>query len=168
MVHSLTDGTRVVLRPIEPSDKNRLRVALGRLSEDAIRRRFLAAKPGFSTGELSYLTEVDGHNHLALVAVLADDPESIVAVARCVRLPDVPDTAEFAIVVGDPFQRRGLGKLMARALADAARAAGIRRFAATMLSDNVAVRRLMDTFTAGLALQRVDHGVRELVVDLAA
>lgn len=168
MDHSLKDGTRVQLRPIEASDKDRLRVALGRLSQDAIRRRFLAAKPRFSSGELSYLTEIDGHNHLALVAVLADDPESIVAVARCVRLPDAPDTAEFAIVVGDPFQRRGLGTLMARALADAARAVGIRRFAAVMLSDNVAVRRLMDTFAAGLGQERVDNGVRELVVDLAA
>jgi RimJ/RimL family protein N-acetyltransferase len=166
--HSLKDGTRVLVRPIEPSDKDRLRVALGRLSQDAIRRRFLAAKSRFSSGELSYLTEIDGHNHLALVAVLADDPESIVAVARCVRLPDAPETAEFAIVVGDPFQRRGLGTLMARALADAARDVGIRRFAATMLSNNVAVRRLMDTFTEGLGQERVDHGVRELVVDLAA
>jgi len=166
--HSLKDGTRVQLRPIEASDKDRLRVALGRLSQDAIRRRFLAAKPRFSNAELSYLTEIDGHNHLALVAVLADDPESIVAVARCVRLPDAPDTAEFAIVVGDPFQRRGLGTLMATTLADAARAVGIRRFAATMLSDNVAVRRLMDTFAAGLGQERVNNGVRELVVDLAA
>lgn len=168
MDHSLKDGTRVLVRPIEPSDKDRLRVALGRLSQEAIRRRFLAAKPRFSSGELSYLTEIDGHNHLALVAVLADDPESIVAVARCVRLPDAPETAEFAIVVGDRFQRRGLGTLMARALADVARGVGIRRFAATMLSDNVAVRRLMDTFTEGLGQERVDHGVRELVVDLAA
>lgn len=168
MDHSLKDGTRVQLRPIEASDKDRLRIALGRLSQDAIRRRFLAAKPRFSSGELSYLTEIDGHNHLALVAVLADDPESIVAVARCVRLPEAPDTAEFAIVVGDPFQRRGLGTLMARALADAARAVGIRRFAATMQSDNVAVRRLMDMFAAELGQERVDNGMRELVVDLAA
>ena len=64
--------------------------------------------------------------------MLADDPESIVAVARCVRLPDAPDTAEFAIVVGDPLQGRGLGSLLARELATAARSAGIRRFSATM------------------------------------
>ena len=168
MLHSLPDGTRILLRPIEAADKARLSAALGRLSQETIRRRFLAAKPTFSTSELRYLTEVDGHNHLALAAVLADDPEALVGVARCVRLPDAPDTAEFAIVVGDAYQGRGLGTLLARELAGAARAVGIRRFAATMLSDNAAVRRLMATISAHLELERLEGGVREVVVDLAA
>jgi RimJ/RimL family protein N-acetyltransferase len=168
MAHTLRDGTRVLLRPIEPADKDRLTVALSRLSQETIRRRFLAAKPRFSTGELRYLTEIDGRDHIAIVAVLAEEPESIVAVARCVRLPDVPATAEFAIVVGDPMQGLGLGTLMARALADTARAAGIRRFAATMLSDNSAVRHLMETITERLESDRVGGGLRDVVIDLAA
>ena len=168
MLRSLPDGTRVLLRPIEAGDKARLSVALGHLSQETIRRRFLAAKPRFSAGELRYLTEVDGHNHLALAAFLAEDPDTIVGVARCVRLASDRETAEFAIVVGDPLQGRGLGTLLARELAAAARAAGIRRFAATMLSDNEAVRRLMGTISAHLASDRVDHGVRDVVIDLAA
>ena len=168
MLHTLPDGTRILLRPIEPGDKARLSLALARLSQETIRRRFLAAKPRFSSGELRYLTEVDGHQHLALVALLADDPDAIVGVARCVRLPERPDTAEFAIVVADPLQGRGLGTVLARELAQAARAAGIRRFAATMLSDNDAIRRLMRTITTHLEEGRVQAGVREVVVDLAA
>ena len=62
-------------------------------------------------------------------------------------MPDAPDTAEFAIVVGDPLQGRGLGSLLARELATAARSAGIRRFSATMAGENVAVRRLIAHFT---------------------
>jgi RimJ/RimL family protein N-acetyltransferase len=166
--HTLPDGTPILLRPIEAADKDRLAVALGRLSQETIRRRFLAAKPRFSSSELRYLTEIDGRNHLALAAFLAADPETIVGVARCVRLPEAPDTAEFAIVVGDALQGRGLGTLMARELATAARAAGIRRFAATMLGDNVAVRRLMGTISAHLELEKIEAGVREVVVDLAA
>jgi RimJ/RimL family protein N-acetyltransferase len=168
VIHTLHDGTRILVRPIEPGDKARLSAALGRLSRETIRRRFFAAKPGFTSGELRYLTEVDGRNHLALVALPAEDPDSIIAVARCVRLADSADTAEFAIVVGDAYQGRGLGTLLARELAGAARAAGIRRFAATMLSDNDAIRRLMGTISAHLELDRMDHGVREVVVDLAA
>jgi len=153
-----------VIRPIEPGDKERLVNGLAQLSAESIRKRFLAAKPRFTKSELRYLTEVDGRNHIALVALLDDQ---LVAVARCVRLPDRPDTAEMAIVVGDPWQGQGLGTALTHALADAALAVGIRRFAATMLGDNEAARRLMRTFSARLDEARVD-GLREVVVELAA
>ncbi len=168
MYRTLPDGTELVLRPIEPGDKARLSQALGRLSAETARRRFFAAKPSFTSGELRYLTEVDGVDHLALVALHAGDPETIVGVARCVRLADAPDTAEFAIVVSDAMQGRGLGSLLSRTLADAARAAGIRRFAATMLAENAAVRRLMQTISGRLEDERMHNGVREVVVQLAA
>ena len=167
-MRTLPDGTPILIRPIEPGDKARLSAALGRLSQETIHRRFLAAKPRLSSAELRYLTEVDGHDHVALVAFLAGDPDSIVAVARCVRLVDAADTAEFAIVVGDPLQGRGLGSLLARELATAARSAGIRRFSATMAGENVAVRRLIAHFTRTLERDHVADGVREVVVELAA
>jgi RimJ/RimL family protein N-acetyltransferase len=165
--YTLPSGVRVVVRPIEPSDKERLVNGLRQLSLESIRRRFLAAKPRFSQSELRYLTEVDGVNHIALVAVLEDDPEQLVAVARCVRLPDRPGTAEMAIVVGDPWQGQGVGRELARRLADAALAVGIRRFAATMLGDNEAARRLMRTFARRLEEGSVSAGLREVVVELA-
>ena len=154
-----------VIRPIEPGDKERLVNGLAQLSAESIRKRFLAAKPRFTKSELRYLTEVDGRNHIALVAL---DDDQLVAVARCVRLPDRPDTAEMAIVVGDPWQGQGLGRALTLALADAAVAVGIRRFAATMLGDNEAARRLMRTFSRRLEEARVDGGLREVLVELAA
>lgn len=155
----------MAIRPIEPGDKARLAEGLRRLSQETIRRRFLAAKPRFTSAELRYLTEIDGVDHIALVATDGDD---LVAVARCVRLPDRPDTAEMAIVVGDPYQGRGLGRALATALADAAVAVGIRHFAATMLADNEPARRLMRTIARRLTEQRASGGVRELLLDLAA
>ena len=157
-----------VIRPIEPGDKERLVNGLRQLSEESIRKRFLAAKPRFTKAELRYLTEVDGVNHIALVAVLEDDPDQLVAVARCVRLPDRPGTAEMAIVVGDPWQGQGLGTAMTRELADAAVAVGIRRFAATMLGDNEPARRLMRTFSRRLEESRIAGGLREMTVELVA
>jgi RimJ/RimL family protein N-acetyltransferase len=168
MLHRLDGGSRVLIRPIEPGDKEKLVNGLRQLSEESIRKRFLAAKPRFSRSELRYLTEIDGVNHIALVAVLADDPDQLVAVARCVRLPDRPATAEMAIVVGDPWQGQGLGRELAQRLADAALAVGIRRFAATMLGDNIAARRLMRTFSRRLEEGLVVGGVREVLVELAA
>jgi hypothetical protein len=99
----------VRIRPVEPGDKPRLEAGLARLSLESIRRRFLMAKPSLSAAELRYLTEIDGVHHIALVALLEDDPDEIVAVARCVRLEPGGATAEFAIVVADELQGRGLG-----------------------------------------------------------
>ena len=100
--------------------------------------------------------------------MLEADPDQLVAVARCVQLPDRPGTAEMAIVVGDPWQDQGLGTAMTHALADAALAVGIRRFAATMLGDNEAARRLMRTFSRRLDEGTPSGGVREVLVELAA
>ena len=168
MLYTLPSGSRVLVRPIAADDKDKLARGLRQLSDESIRKRFLAAKPRFTRAELRYLTEVDGSNHIALVAVLEDDPDQLVAVARCVRLPDREATAEMAIVVGDPWQNQGLGRAMATALADAALAVGIRRFAATMLGDNEAARRLMRTFARRLEEGQVYAGVREVLVELAA
>jgi len=156
------------IRPIAPDDKELLARGLSQLSLESIRKRFLAAKPRFTASELRYLTEVDGVNHIALVAVLAEDPDQLVAVARCVRLPDRQDTAEMAVVVGDPFQAQGVGRAITNVLADAAVGAGIRRFAATMAGDNVAARRLMQTFERRLDEAWVSGGVREVLVDIVA
>jgi protein lysine acetyltransferase len=164
----LSDGTAVVIRPILPSDKVMLSEALLRLSEESRRRRFLSAKPSLSAAELRYLTEVDGRDHYALVAQLADDPSAIVAVGRFVRLPWDGTTAEAAIVVCDELQRRRLGTQLARMLGDAARRRGIRRFVATVLSDNPAAMRLMRTLTTRLEDGGHDRGVREVLMDLAA
>src|SRR5436305_4626748 len=103
---------------------------LAHLSEESRRLRFLGAKPRFTGAELRYLTEVDGCDHYALVAQLADDPLAIVAVARFVRLAGDRSAAEVAIVVTDSLQRRRLGTQLARMLGEAARRRGIRRFVA--------------------------------------
>jgi RimJ/RimL family protein N-acetyltransferase len=167
MLRVLSDGTRVRIRPVEPADGPRLEVALARLSTESIRRRFLAAKPSLSAAELRYLTEVDGSDHIALVAVLDEDPDLIAAVARCVRTEPGGDTAEFAIVVGDELQALGLGTALAKVLAERASAAGIRRFEATTLADNDAVQHLIEGFASRTEQHIRPGGVREIVAELA-
>jgi acetyltransferase len=167
MLARLADGTLVVLRKIRPSDKALLVAGLQRLSLESNRARFLSPKPHFSRAELRYLTEVDGVAHVAYVAVLADDPEHLVAVGRWVRLASDPLAAEIAIVVGDDYQGQGLGRRLGLLLADQAREQGIERFVATMLSDNVPAHRLFAAISERLEYER--HGaVDELVAELLA
>jgi acetyltransferase len=163
----LSDGTEVALRPIRPTDKARLAAGLTRLSETSVQRRFLGPKPGLTRAELRYLTEVDGHDHYAIVAV-EPRTDDLVAVGRWVRLVSDPLGAEAAIVVCDDLQGRGLGRELARRLADAARAHGIRRIHATMLSDNPPAHALMRVIAERLSDGAHDRGVHEVVAQLAA
>ena len=160
-------GEGIVFRYIRPDDKGRLAAALARLSPESQRRRFLMPKPRFSSSELRYLTEIDGFDHVAILAVLADDPESIVGVGRFVRLRDQPDTAEVAIVVGDRFQGQGLGRELGRRLADEARMRCVKRFTATLLGENAAAQRLFASISDRLE-GRIENGTRVLSASIAA
>jgi RimJ/RimL family protein N-acetyltransferase len=165
----LPDGALILVRSIRPDDKRMLEDGLRHLSDESVQRRFLTPKRKFSRAELRYLTEVDGRDHVALVAEAPGDPaRRLIAVARFVRLTDEPSTAEAAIVVADDWQGRGVGTKMTKLLAQAACAAGITRFTATMSSDNVPAQRLMAKLTKHLEQHHAGYGVSELVLDLAA
>ncbi len=159
----LPNGESVRIRPIRPDDKARLEDGLRRLSVDTIQRRFLAAKPAFSAAELRYLTEIDHHSHIALVAT--DDDGDLVAVARAVRT--APETMEMAVVVGDPLQGQGLGRELAARLSDLAQEHGIRYFEATMAGENLVARRLIRSVARRFKERPPSNGLREMVAELA-
>jgi RimJ/RimL family protein N-acetyltransferase len=169
VIERLPDGAVVLIRPIRPDDKALLADGLRRLSPQSAQRRFLTPKRSFSRAELRYLTEVDGRDHVALVVeYLADPVRRLIAVGRFVRLQDDPEAADVAFTVADDWQGRGVGSLLGEKLAAEARLLGIRRFTATMASDNVPAHRLMAKLTAQLEQHHAGGGVDEVVLDLAA
>ena len=156
------DGA-VRIRPIASDDHDRLRDSHDRLSPESRYRRFLATKPHLTTDDTRYLVEIDGCEHLALVATLPGVAgEPIVGVARCIRDPARREVAEVAVVVGDDFQRRGLGAALVMRLAQAAVAQGITRFQATMLADNLGVHRLFEQLAVGPVARRRLGGLSEI------
>lgn len=167
--YALTDGTELTIRPIRPDDQDRLRASHARLSPESRYRRFLATKPELSIADARYLVEVDGADHVAFVATAAaEDSEPIVAVARYVRVPDDPQAAEFAIVVGDDLQGQGLARALMDRLASAAARRGVRRFRATMLADNLPVQRLAASIADGPVRRQQLGSLLEVELDLAA
>ncbi len=128
----LLDGTPARIRPIVPSDTDRLTHFHEHLSRETVYRRFFSAHPHLRPEELARFTRVDYRERLALIALVGD---TLVAVARYDRAPFTA-RAEVAFVVADAFQGHGLGTLLLEHLASAARRRGISTFEAETLSIN--------------------------------
>jgi GNAT superfamily N-acetyltransferase len=166
-VVELASGRQVQIRPIAPGVGPALRAAYAQLSDETKYKRFMAVKPHLTGTDVRYLTETDGSRHVALVATPVGRPSEILAVARFVRIENDPLTAEFAIVVGDPFQADGLGSALMERLAAEAVARGVTRFIATMLADNLGAHKLTHRLAGGFAHERHLGPVDELEVVLA-
>jgi len=132
---TLRSGQRVLVRAIRPADAPGLAAAFEQLSETSRYRRFFTAKPRLSEPSLAYFTDVDHHDHEALVAV-APGSGDLVGVARFIRDPAEPDQAEVAVTVADSWQQRGLGTVLLRELAQRAAEEGIQHFTAEILAEN--------------------------------
>jgi acetyltransferase len=117
----LPGGLVATIRPIRPEDAAIESAFVHGLSEQSKFLRFMFGLRDLSPGMLSRFTQIDYDRELALVAVI-DTPqgEQQVGVVRYTTLPD-GETCEFAIVVGDDWQGKGLARRMFTRLIEAAR-----------------------------------------------
>ena len=146
---ALEDGTKVTVRSIRPEDREALRAAFHALQPETRYRRFMGHIADLTPAMLTYLTEVDGHDHIALVATLAGRARrgaasELVAVARVIRLRSDPRSAEVAVTVTDAFQGRGLGSKLLEILVAAAKERGIERLVAHVLDGNAKMKHLLE------------------------
>jgi RimJ/RimL family protein N-acetyltransferase len=160
----LRDGTRALIRPVGPSDRERLNEGFESASSESIYLRFLAPQPRLSDSLLRYLTAVDHNRHEALIAV---DPETgkSFGTARFIRSGD-PGTAEFAIGVGDRWMGIGLGTALLGALVRRACEIGVIRFIGLISGDNHAIRGLVKKVVGPYEIRSVGSGAMEMAVDL--
>jgi len=126
-------GDPVHLRPIRTDDAPRLVAFHEGLTPSTVYLRFFTLHPHLSEREVARFTTVDYSSRLAIVAEVEG---VLIGVARYDAL-EGGEAAEVAFVVADAFQHRGIGTVLLRHLADAARARGIRRFVADTLEGNV-------------------------------
>ncbi|MFC4001957.1 GNAT family N-acetyltransferase [Prauserella oleivorans] len=156
----LSDGGTVHVRPIVPTDADKLVALHARLSDRTRYLRYFGAYPRIPARDLERFSTVDHHDRVAFVALLGDD---VVAVGRYERLD--ADSAEVAFVVDDAHQGRGLGSILLEHLAAAARECGLRRFVAEVLAENATMVRVFRD--AGYQVSRAfEEGVVHLEFDI--
>ncbi len=163
-VLTLRDGTFVPVREVRPEDAPALRRFVGRLSERSVHMRYFGPMKGLSEKKARYFAELDGWNRFALVALDPEDEDEVVAVVRYER-EGASDAAEYAAVVEDRMQGRGLGIGLTRCLIDAARERGIRRLYALVMPENREMLHLLRSL--GLPERvRWEDGLEHIDIDI--
>jgi GNAT superfamily N-acetyltransferase len=146
---ALRDGSKALIRQVQSTDAPLLADGFARLSPRSRQMRFLTNKKELSNAELRYFTDVDHHDHEALVALNHADGRGV-GIARYIRHAEDPQAAEIAVTVVDDWQGRGLGTELLTRLSGRARSEGIHRFTALVAEDNMTVARMLRNTSASL------------------
>ena len=133
----LTDGTKVLVRPIVPEDESLLHEAVAAMSERTVYFRFFSPLKRMPDALAHRLAVVDYNDRFALVATTnkPGGKERIVGVARYDRVAGT-DVAEVAVAVIDEYQRRGLGSALMTILGKVAGEHGLKTFTLIVLPEN--------------------------------
>ncbi|WP_327091802.1 GNAT family N-acetyltransferase [Nonomuraea sp. NBC_01738] len=157
----LADGAEVTVRPLTEIYREAVRDLHERCSPEARRFRYFTSMPTLPPRMFERLCDRSrGHS------VVAGHDGQVVAMANLMFAAE-PGVAELGFLVEDRWQGRGLGKAMARVLVNEARDLGYAEVRASMLSDNVRMRRLLISLGATLGYTD-DPGVVEARLPVGA
>ena len=143
--YQTADGTTVTIRPIRPEDGDLEQEFVKNLSSETKYYRFMNTLRELSQAQLVRLTQIDYDREMAFVAVTTVEGQEVeVGVARYAMNPD-GESCEFAIVVSDDWQGKGLARRLMGVIIDTARSRGVRYMNGDFLAEN---RRMIQFVTA--------------------
>ena len=146
-------GQTVTIRPIKPEDAALEQKFVKDLSPESKYFRFMNTIRELPQSQLIRLTQIDYDREMAFVATVpGDSGEKEVGVARYSTNPD-GQSCEFAVVVADAWQGKGLAQRLMKVLIDTARNRGLKLMNGDFLADN----RRMLKFVAGLGFVLSQH-----------
>jgi acetyltransferase len=164
----LPDGRVARVRPIRPEDAAIEAAFVHGLSEQSKFLRFMFAIHDLTPSQLSRFTQIDYDREMALIAVIdAEEGEKQIAVARYITLAD-EETCEFAIVVGDEWQGKGLARRLFGVLIDTARNRRLKVMTGVTLRENARMLDLARSKGFGLRMDEEDPSLVRMTLDLQA
>ena len=162
----LNDGTDIIIRPIRPEDAEIEQEFIRGLSAESKYFRFMNSIHELSLEMLVRFTQIDYHNEMALVAINPDPKgEEEIGVARYMTNPD-KKTCEFAIVVSDKWQGKGIARLLMQKLIDIARNRGLEIMEGQVLANNYRMLELMTSLNFQITNDLTDPGIKLVITRL--
>jgi acetyltransferase len=159
----LPDGTDITVRPIRPEDADIEQEFVRSLSDEAKYFRFMDTIHELSQVQLVRFTQIDYDREMALIAVIErDGKEMQVGVARYATNPD-GESCEFAVVVGDDWNHKGIGHKLMAALMEAARAKGLKNMEGEVLAGNRNMLNLAARLGFSAITSTEDSGVKRVM-----
>jgi acetyltransferase len=158
-----SDGIAVTIRPICAADLEMERAFVKGLSAATAYQRLFSQRR-LTEEELQRFTDIDYQRDMALIATVPHaGGERQIGVARYIRESN-SQNAEFAIVLSDEWQARGLGARLLRSLIGQAEALGLSRLNGAVLSENVAMIALARKL--GFKIQKDPRGAQVTLLTL--
>ncbi len=132
----MRDGTPVLLRPMKPEDEPLVSDFLSRCSEETIYFRYFRLIKKWTHEMLIRFTQNDYDREMGLMALgQPPGPEIMLGVSRLVMEAN-RETAEFAVIVADPWQGKGLGPKLVEEVIAIARERGVKLLWGEVLASN--------------------------------
>ncbi|WP_342620963.1 bifunctional acetate--CoA ligase family protein/GNAT family N-acetyltransferase [Rhodoferax sp. GW822-FHT02A01] len=148
----LRGGGEYTIRPIHPDDATMLKKLVSELSPQSRYFRFVSSMAELPPAMLARFTLIDYDREMALVAIIKErtadqdgeitETERLVGVSRYVTNPD-QSSCEFALVVADDFNGKGMGSRLMESIMDVAREKGLSEIEGLVLANNSGMLKLM-------------------------
>jgi len=135
----MRDGTEILLRPIEPEDEPLEHEMLTTLSEETLRGRFFQVIKNITHEMLTRYCNIDYDREMAIVGEVREgEKRRIIGIGRLISEPDFKK-GEFAVVVHDDYQGKGLGYKLVGLLIGIGHEKGLEKIYGIVLTDNKAM-----------------------------
>ncbi len=160
------EGQVITIRPIKPEDADLEQEFVRNLSPETKYFRFMNTLRELSHAQLVRLTQIDYDREMAFIALVEEGgKETEIGVARYATNPD-GESCEFAIVVADAWQGRGVARRLMGVLIDAARAAGLKYMNGDFLAENTRMIAFATSLGFVLSPHPEDPGLKRGVLVL--
>lgn len=159
----LKDGTAITIRPIRPEDAELEKKFVQQLSPQTKYFRFMSDLHELTPAMLVRFTQIDYDREMALLAVTnVNQQEICLGITRYVTNPDGV-SAEFAIVIADAWQSKGLGVKLLTRLFNIAKKRGLHSITGEVLENNVGMLNLMEYMNFAIEPNPEDPKLRTVI-----